>query len=156
MARKVFFSFHHNPQNVWKVQQIKQSNTTLDSNQFNSNDWEQLKKNGDIAIKRWINSQLLGCSVTCVFITSKTHERPWIQYEINKSIEEKKGIFGIYIHDLKDNEGNSHIEGKNPLPKEYAVYNPSDLITKYDDTPYKVIVSNISKWIEEAATKAGR
>ena len=156
MARKVFFSFHHNKQNVWKVQQIKQSNTTLETNIFLSNDWEEVKKQGDEAIKRWINNQLDVCSCTCVFVTSKTHERPFIKYEIEQSIKNKKGLFAIYIHDLKCQDGETHQKGINPLPQEYKIYNPQDYITTQNDTPYKAIVNNIGKWIEEACKQVGR
>jgi hypothetical protein len=158
MARRVFFSFHHDPTNVWKVQQIKQMNTLLDTNQFLSNDWEEVKKKGDAAVKAWINNQLDGCGVTLVFITQHAHSRPFIRYEIERSISEKKGLFGIYIHDLKDKEGDTHIQGVNPLPNGFKVYNPSNYINGLGglDTPYKVIKNYIGTWIEEAAKQVGR
>lgn len=56
MSKRIFFSFHHTEQNVWKVQQIKQANTVYDTNIFRSNDWEEIKKKGDFAVKNGLTT----------------------------------------------------------------------------------------------------
>ena len=54
---------------------------------FDASIWEESKKKGDLALKRMINSELTNTSVTAVLIGSQTYERPWVRYEIFKSIE---------------------------------------------------------------------
>ena len=46
-----------------------------------------MKKQGDRAVKDWIDRQLKNTSVTVVLIGSETSNRPYVQYEIKKSYE---------------------------------------------------------------------
>lgn len=48
-------------------------------------------------IKRCINEQMRGTSVTVVLIGSKTHQSEWVDYEIRRAIEEGKGLLGIRL-----------------------------------------------------------
>ncbi len=88
MARRVFFSFHYE-RDILRVGQIRNSGITkpdLESAGFiDAASWESLKRQGDDAIKRWINSQLDGTSVTVVLIGAQTSERDWVKYEIEQS-----------------------------------------------------------------------
>ncbi|WAM22797.1 MAG: TIR domain-containing protein, partial (plasmid) [Candidatus Methanoperedens sp.] len=111
MARKVFFSFHYKKDN-WRAGQVRNSWVTKpdrDSAGFwDSAEWENVKRQGDVAVKRWIDRQLEGTSVTVVLIGSQTASRKWIRYEIQKSYEKGNGIVGIRIHQNKDQNG--HID----------------------------------------------
>ena len=98
------------------------------------------------AISRWIDSQLQGTSVTVVLIGAETSSRPWVQYEIKKSIELGKGLLGVRIHAIKHWDGSTGWAGANPLPYEYAVYD------WYGNNGYV----NLATWIEQAALAAGR
>lgn len=53
-------------------------------------------------IKRCINAQMKGTSVTVVLIGSKTHESEWVDYEIRRTIEESKGLLGIRLKGRDD------------------------------------------------------
>ena len=89
MARRVFFSFHYDEdinrsmtvRNSW-VTQGKEATGFIDKAEF-----EKVKKNGESAVCRWIDKQLEGTSVTVVLIGRETLNRPYVQYEIRKSIE---------------------------------------------------------------------
>lgn len=104
MARKVFFSFHYDNdvnrsmtvRNSW-VTQGKESAGFIDKAEF-----EQVKRQGDLAIKNWINSQLNGTSVTVVLIGSDTLNRPYVKYEICESIKRGNGLIGVYINGIRD------------------------------------------------------
>lgn len=74
--------------------------------------WESLKKQGDEPVKRWIDKQLDGTSVTVVLIGTETSTREFVRYEIRKSYEKKNGLLGVYIHKLKDNEGKTDKQGQ--------------------------------------------
>jgi len=123
------------------------------------NDWEEIKKKGDAAIKRWIDEQIDGKSCAIVLIGSQTAGRKWIKYEIEKSWNENKGVLGIYVHNLKDQSGNQALKGNNPfddftigsdktkLSTIVKAYNPP-----YTDSQvvYNHIKENLSGWIETA------
>ena len=73
MARRVFFSFKYEDvsramivRNSW-VTQGKQAAGFVDAADF-----EKIKRQGDAAIKRWIDNQLDGTSVTAVLVGEKT------------------------------------------------------------------------------------
>ncbi len=101
MARRAFFSFHYE-KDIFRVSQVRNSGMTKGGYQqsgfIDHADWEQLKRQGDAAIKRWINSQLDGATVTVVLIGSETADRPWVNYEIRRSHELGMGLLGIHIH----------------------------------------------------------
>ena len=54
-------------------------------------------------------------SVTCVLIGSKTDKSKWVKYEIEKSIKEKKGLLGVFIHKLKNSNHKTDKKGTNLL-----------------------------------------
>ena len=146
--RQVFFSFHY--EDNWRVQQIRNIGAIDGNEPLSPNKWEDVKRSGDISIKKWINNQLHMRSCTVVFIGEKTAHRKWVKYEIEQSWKMKKGIIGIYIHNLKDNNGDKSKKGENPfhgicidgidLEKAVSIYDPSD---------FKEIANNIEKWVEK-------
>lgn len=156
--RKVFYSFHYKPDN-WRASQVRNIGVIEGNQPASDNDWEKVKKGGDTAIKTWINNQLNGRSCTIVLIGAETARRKWIDYEIEKSWNDKKGLLGIYIHNLKDVNGKICSKGNNPfdtftvgndkkkLSNIVKAYNPNATASK---SVYKIIEENISDWIEEA------
>ena len=158
MRRSVFYSFHYLPDN-WRVAQIRNIGSIEGNSLATDNDWEQIKRGGDVAIKNWINNQLGSRSCTVLLIGENTAGRKWIDYEIERSWNDGKGIVGIYIHNLKNREGLQSRMGSNPfdtftlnagaqkLSSVVKTYNPP-----YSDSKlvYNYISNNISSWIEEA------
>ncbi len=84
----------------------------------------------------------------------ETAKRPYVKYEIKKAWESGKGLFGIYIHNLKDPNTGTCNKGDNPFDqitfeqggevKTIKCYNP-----KSSDA-YNDIKDNIEQWIEDA------
>jgi hypothetical protein len=123
------------------------------------NDWESITKKGDKAIQDWIDGQLDGKSCAVVLIGSNTAGRKWINYEIEKAWNSKKGVLGIYIHRLKNLDGDQATKGDNPfeiftlcdgkkkLSAVVKTYNPP-----YTDSKeaYAYIKENLADWIEDA------
>lgn len=156
MPRKVFYSFHYAP-DCWRVSQIRNIGAIEDNKPASDNDWEEVKKGGDVAIQRWIGNQLNGRSCTVVLIGKETAGRKWIEYEIKKSWNEGKGVVGIYIHNLKNKDGLQTNKGKNPFEAFILKGQKLSEIVKSYDPPYTIstnvynhIKENISDWIEEA------
>lgn len=98
-TRKVFYSFHFD-NDVMRVQLIRQMGVVEGDEPVSKNEWETLRKK-DGAIKNWIDDTMSTRSCVIVLIGEDTANRPWVKYEIERAWTEKKGLFGIYIHNLK-------------------------------------------------------
>lgn len=156
MARKVFLSFHYKPDS-WRVSQIKSIGKIEGAPLLSSNRWEEIKKNGDAAVETWITENMKGKSCLVVLIGGKTANRKWINHEIQKAWNDGKGVLGIYIHNLKDREGNQANKGVDPFNYISVRGNAMSKIVKSYDPPYSnstyvygYIEENINDWIEEA------
>ncbi len=114
MTRRVFYSFHYEPDN-WRASIVRNIGAIEGNRPATDNDWEAVKKGGDKAIKRWIANQMHGRSCTVVLVGTHTAGRKWINHEIVKSWGEGMGIVGICIHGLKNKDGRVSNEGGNPF-----------------------------------------
>lgn len=116
MARRVFFSFHYT-NDIWRANQVRNANVVAGPDTagfFDHSEYEEAKKSGKAAIERMILRHLNGTSVTVVLIGTETADRPWAKFEIEKSIEQKNGLLGIYIHHLKNVDGEISYRGTKP------------------------------------------
>lgn len=162
MARRAFFSFHYE-RDCWRAGQVRNSWVTKDRESagfWDAAAWEEVKKKTDTEIEKWIGEQLVGTSVTVVLIGAETSTRQYVGYEIKQSYGRGNGMLGIYIHNMKDSNGQTDTKGSNPFDGWYIerdgrkVYF-SELYPTYDwvsDNGYK----NLGDWIEAAAKKAGK
>ncbi len=156
MARRAFYSFHYTPDN-WRASQVRNMGVIEGNRPASDNDWEEVKRGGDAAIERWINGQLSGKSVAIVLIGSKTAGRKWIKYEIKKAWEDGKGLLGVYVHNLKDQDGEQSSKGQNPF-SDFTVDGKllSSIVKAYDPprttstSVYNYIKNNLEDWIETA------
>jgi len=163
MARKAFFSFHYK-NDVWRANIVRNSWVTKDSKEaagfVDAADFEEVQKGGDEAIKKWIREQLNGTSVTVVLIGSETNSRDYVKYELEQSYKKGNGILGIYIHQIKDKNGNSATKGSNHFGEIGKDANGKSVYISSDYTCYDWIsddgYNNMGKWIEDAAKKVGR
>lgn len=158
MSRRAFYSFHFAHDN-WRASQVRNIGAIEGNAPASDNDWEAVKKGGDPAIQQWIDSQLSGRGCTIVLIGSATAGRKWINYEIEKSWNDGKGVFGIYIHCLKDRNGQQTTKGQNPFDAFTMKRDGAKLssIVKAYDAPlrestavYEYIKNGLSAWVEEA------
>ncbi len=119
MGKKVFFSFHYKDvedfranvvRNHWVIKEKQEG-----AGYFDSSIWEEAQKTSSIALKRLINSELSGTSVTCVLIGSNTYQRPWVRYEIFRSIYKCNNLLGIHINSIKGKDSKIKSLGLNPF-----------------------------------------
>ena len=68
--RQVFYSFHYEPDN-WRASIVRNIGVVEGNRIVSDNDWEEVKRGGDAAIKRWIDSNMEYRS--CLIVL--THER---------------------------------------------------------------------------------
>lgn len=147
MARRVFFSFKYADvsramivRNSW-VTQSKVAAGFVDAAAF-----EKVKKRGAAAIKKWIDGQLNGTSVTVVLIGKDTCDSKYVKYEIEKSIKVGNGLLAIDVSKIKDMDRNTTKRCGRMVPAKNKLY-----LWKSDDG-----YTNMGDWIETAAKAAGR
>jgi hypothetical protein len=129
MARRVFFSFHFD-KDIWRANQVRNSNVIPgyeSAGFFDHSEYNEAKKYGIEGIKRMIGRHLRNTSVTVVLIGLETASRPWVKYEIAKSVEQDNGLLGIRIHHLKNQYSNAGLfPGPTPTVTagvEFPIYN---------------------------------
>ena len=97
---------------------------------------------------------MYGKSCVIVMIGEKTAKSEWVKYEIKKAWKEKKGLFGIYIHNIKSIKDGTSRKGINPFDLIYEGNNRlSDFVECYDpnsNDAYNDISKHIEQWIERA------
>lgn len=148
MARRVFFSFHYQ-YDIWRVNQIRNSHVVEGCAAAGFQDaslWEDAMRKGDAAIKRIIDNGLYNTSVTAVLIGTHTASRPYVDYEIQQSINRGNGIVGVRIHHLRDAWGATSLPGFTPsrlISNGYPVYDWTNAL-------------DFGRWVEQAFQHAER
>ena len=104
MARRVYFSFYY--ENDLSRALVVKNNWALKENEesgfINKGEFERIKRDGEESIRRWIDKQLAGTSVTVVLIGSETLDSEYVQYEIEKSYERGNAIIALKIGKVKN------------------------------------------------------
>lgn len=158
MARRVFFSFHYKP-DCWRAATVRSIGAVEGDKPASDNDWESVTRGGDDAIKRWIRDQMSGKTCAVVLIGANTANRKWINHEIVKAWDDGLGVVGIYIHGLKNTDGETSAVGANPF--DYIGYRGpepklSSIVKCYNPTGsdsqarYGWIAKNLAAAVEEA------
>ncbi len=158
MARRCFYSFHYKPDSQ-RAALVRQIGSIEGNRPATDNGWETITSSGDAAIKYWIADQMEGKSCTVVLVGSNTANRKWINHEIVTSWDDDMGVVGIYIHGLKNLDGNISTKGDNPF--DYITHgstkNKLSSIVKCYDPPganskerYAWISENLANAVEEA------
>jgi hypothetical protein len=160
MARRVFYSFHYRPDNA-RASQVRNMGVVEGNKPASDNDWETITGKGDKAIQKWIDDQLDGKSCAVVLIGEKTAGRKWINYEIKTAWNNGKSLLGIYIHRLKNLDGEQASKGNNPF-EEFTVSDGKKKLSAvvnaysppYTDSKqvYAYIKEHLEDWIEDAIT----
>ena len=164
MARGVFFSFHYQ-RDITRVNVIRNHMLTKggyhSAGYWDQSLWETAKKTSSLALKRMINQGLENTSITVVLIGKETADRPWVQYEIEKSHERGNGMIGIYIHNIRNFQQQPDSQGQNPFGR-FSVLNdrgirvPMSQIYPTHNWVLNDGYNKFSTWVEAAARRAGK
>lgn len=154
MARRVFFSFHYR-NDVWRANQVRYSWVTQGREAagfIDAADFEKIKQQGESAVRKWIDNQLSGTSVTVVLIGTETSSRPYVQYELQKSYQKGNRIIGVHIHKCKDKSERTCSKGETTFGELGKDYNGNPVyffqIAKVYDYVDHDGYNNLGKWIE--------
>lgn len=152
--KPVFFSFHYG-NDVMRVQQVRNIGALEGNTPVSANEWETVKRDGDASIKRWIDENMKYKQCVIVLVGEDTSSRPWVRYEIEKTWNDSKPIFGVYIHNLRCPRNGTCRKGINPfdtfnfddgrkLSSVVNCYDPSSFDTHND------IARNMESWVNLA------
>lgn len=147
MARRVFFSFEYE-HDVTRANVVRKSGMTKGievAGYIDAAEYEKVKKNGDAAIKGWIDDQLKNTTVTVVLVGAYTCASKWVKYEIEASTNRGNGLLGIDISKIKDFDKKT-TERCGQIPEGYPFYYWNN------DKGY----DNLGTWVEKAAKAAGK
>lgn len=165
MARNVFYSFHY-ANDIFRVSTVRNNWVTKGGQKISGiidkAEFEKIKLNGKHAVENWIDNQLKETSVTVVLIGEKTLSRPYVQYEINKSLERGNAIIGVKIHNIKcartqsaciSGDLSTVVAYDSHTKENYTIKDLADRIYDYKlDDGY----SNLQDWVEKAAKNKGK
>lgn len=119
MAKRVFFSFHYQDVVDFRANVVRNHWLTKPDREsagfFDASVWETAKKTSKLAVKKLINGGLEGTSVTCVLAGTETYSRPWVRYELLKSINRGNPVFAVQINSIAGKDERTKTEGPNPL-----------------------------------------
>lgn len=119
MAKRVFFSFHYKDVAELRANVVRNSWLTKPDRQaagfFDASIWEDAKKQSDLALKRLINGGVDGTTNTCVLVGSETYARPWVRYEIFKSLLRGNHLLAVHINSIKGKDQLTKSLGQNPF-----------------------------------------
>jgi hypothetical protein len=157
MKRQVFYSFHYK-KDFWRVNQVRNMGVVDGTKELSPNQWEEVKRKGNDSIEKWINESMKYRSCLVVLIGEQTAHRRWVKYEIKHAWESGKGVVGIYIHNLKDQNGNKGTRGDNPFDAFSIKLNGekvmlSKIVESYApsyNNAYSDIENNIANLVEKA------
>lgn len=154
MTRKIFFSFHYE-RDAWRAGQVRNSDLVPNEDEKGFIDavaWEEIRRKGDSAIEQWILDQLQNTSVTVVLIGAETSQRPWVDFEIRESWKRGNAIIGVNIHNVKDSESKTDIQGTNPLDNVYLTNGQAlSSICPVYDWVINDGRNNLGTWADQAA-----
>ena len=147
MARRVFFSFHYQ-RDLWRVNVVRNSAMVEGVSAAGFHDqslWEETEKKGDDAVRRLIDTGMVGTSVTVVLIGAETASRTFVSYEIEKSVARGNGLLGVRINNIKDKSGRMDSPGAIP-----------PALTKAGSPVYTWEYGKLGEWVENAYRAAQR
>ncbi|MCF3960805.1 TIR domain-containing protein [Streptomyces fuscigenes] len=159
MAKSVFYSFHYE-RDVHRVQLVRNFKALEGQPVLNAQKWEEVRRQGNQAIKNWIHEQMAYKKAVIVLIGKNTASRPWVIYEIEKAWADKKPLLGIRIHGLSS-FGSIDTPGADPFAKAAGVgsipiFDPTsmDWYGRIDSqATYNKLLNNLEVWSTQGVIK---
>lgn len=120
VRRKIFFSFYFGDDIrrsciVRNSYRFRPGPKLPTANFYDRSLWESSKRESDESLKRLIREGMEGSSVTCVLAGTNTWQRPWVRYEIARSLVCGNGLFTVHIHNVNDPRSGIAAPGPDPL-----------------------------------------
>lgn len=117
--RSTFYSFHYD--DVFRVNHIRKAVVFQpnDRERFRTPQdkslWEKAKNTNPGALKLMIMRGLAGTTVTCVLAGEHTWSRPWVRYELARSLLKGNGLLTVHIDGCECPNNGFGRRGPNPF-----------------------------------------
>jgi hypothetical protein len=118
MAKRVYFAFHYQDVIDFRANVVRNHNFAQgveSAGYYDHSIWETAKSTSPLALKKLINEELQGTSVTVILVGSDTWARRWVRYEIFESIRRGNRVLGIHINSVKGKDGMTKALGPSPF-----------------------------------------
>lgn len=112
-ARKVLLCYQ--PNDSFRASKIRNMKNFEQPIIFSEEDWKASDNQSDLEIQEWIDQQLEQSDCLVVLIGEETAKKKWINYSIKQAYALNKGIVGIFVHRLLDEEGDPSERGEDPF-----------------------------------------
>lgn len=141
-GKKSFFSFHYKDVIDFRANVVRKhwvAKEREEAGYFDASIWKEAQKTNDLGQARLIKGALDNTSATCVLVGSQTYARPWVRYEIVKSICRGNRVFAVHINQIKGKDQLTKSNGPNPF--DYLALKYSD-----DGKKIEVFEAKDGKW----------
>ena len=118
-TRHTFFSFHYADVNrssiVRRSGQFRKADGSEPAGFYDRSIWEEAKQTDQAALRRLIDRELRNTSVTCVLAGRDTWARPWVRYEIGRSLQRGNALFTVSLAGVQCMNDGPSAGGPDPL-----------------------------------------
>jgi hypothetical protein len=118
MAKRVYFAFYYGDVIDFRANVVRKHNFAEgveSAGYYDYSIWEAAKNTSPSSLKRLIDAELEGTTVTVILIGTLTWARRWVRYEIFKSLHRANQVIGININSIKGKDQNTKPQGPNPF-----------------------------------------
>lgn len=126
MAKYVYFCFDYEDVSDFRANVVRNHNI-IDGGYkkgfFDGSIWEDAKKKDPAALRKLIDAELEGTTVTVPLIGSGTYARRWVRYEIFRSVYRGNKLLGVHVNSIKGKDGLTKTQGPNPFEYLALQYN---------------------------------
>ena len=112
-VRKILLCYQ--PKDSFRATKIKKMKNFEQSVVFAEEDWPTVANHSETEIQEWVDQQVEDSDCLVVLIGEETAKKQWMNYSIKRAYELNKGIVGIFVHRLLDEEGDPSERGDDPF-----------------------------------------
>lgn len=151
-------SYHHDADRA-RAARIAKSARLQAQPLVDDDTWNLLTRQGEHTVQRAIDRTLETRACLIVLISRFTRGRRWINYEIVRAWNQKKGVLGIHVHNIADDEGGTGMKGPSPF-QDFDLVNGCGKLSSLapvHEAPFRdpgialsYVANNLDDWIDEA------
>ena len=157
MPRPVYLSYHY-AADADRARQVRERARLRAPEAHEDPDAKALRL-GPRQLEALVDEEIARRSCLIVLIGRQTRGRRWVNYEIFRAWNARKGVLGIRVHQLADQSGLTPAPGPNPFDEFHLADGRRRLssVVPVFDTPFVCpksalahICGNLDDWIDEA------
>lgn len=100
----------NNVRNAWKSTPRPGGQRQL----FDRSLWESVQRKDPEGLRKPDRGSMAHASVVCVLVGTETWARPWVGYEIARSVIDKRGLLAVHINSLQHHQRSPRCAWRQP------------------------------------------